>query len=61
MLQRALEEMTDNRYRIITSNLHTARRAVINLLVREGLDTLVKGKNVGWKQGVNLGKRNTQT
>jgi putative transposase len=57
---RALEEITDVRNRVITSYLHTASRAIINLLAREGIGTLVIGKNVGWKQEVNLGKRNNQ-
>ncbi len=57
---RALEEMTDVRHRRIQSYLHTASRAIINLLVREGIGTLVIGQNVGWKQEVNLGKHNNQ-
>lgn len=57
---RTLEAMADVRHRRIQSYLHTASRAIIDLLVREGIGTLVIGKNVGWKQGVNLGKRNNQ-
>ncbi len=58
---RALDQLTDHRHRAITSYLHTASRAIINRLVREGIGILVIGKNVGWKQKVNLGKRNNQT
>jgi putative transposase len=58
---RALDELTDHRHRAIESYLHTASRAIIDLLVREGIGTLVIGKNVGWKQEANLGKRNNQT
>jgi putative transposase len=57
---RALAEMADVRHRRIHSYLHTASRTIIDLLVREGISTLVIGKNVGWKQEVNLGKRNNQ-
>jgi putative transposase len=57
---RALEEMADARQRVVTSYLHTASRAIIDLLVRERIGTLVIGQNVGWKQEVNLGKRNNQ-
>jgi putative transposase len=57
---RALEELADARQREITSYLHTASRAIIDLLVREGVGTLVIGKNVGWKQDVQMGKRNNQ-
>ncbi len=58
---RALDELTDHRQRTITSYLHTASRAIITLLVREGIGTLVIGKNVGWKQAANMGKRNNQS
>jgi putative transposase len=58
---RALDELTDHRHRAITSYLHTASRAIIDLLVKEGIGTLVIGKNVGWKQEVNLGKQNNQS
>lgn len=57
---RALDHLTDHRTRAILSYLHTASRAVIRLLLQEGIGTLVIGKNVGWKQQVRLGKRNNQ-
>lgn len=57
---RALDELTDHRQRAILSYLHTASRAIINLLVQEGIGTVVIGKNDGWKQEVNMGKRNNQ-
>ena len=57
---RALDNMTDARHRAIESYLHTASRAIINLLVMEGIGTLVIGKNDGWKQGGQMGKRNNQ-
>jgi putative transposase len=57
---RALEELTDVRNRVVTSYLHAASRAIINRLIHEGIGTLVIGKNDGWKQEVNLGKRNNQ-
>lgn len=57
---RALEAITDKRNRIITYYLHTASRAITNLLIQRGIGSLVIGKNDGWKQEVNLGKRNNQ-
>src|SRR5215469_3823499 len=45
----------------ITSYLHTASRAIIELLAKEGIGTLVIGKNVGWKQEANMGKKNNQS
>jgi putative transposase len=58
---RAFDEMTDARQRAITSYLHTASRAIIALLAEEGIGTLVIGKNVGWKQEANMGKKNNQS
>jgi putative transposase len=58
---RSLEERTDHRTRSITSYLHTVSRAIIELLLREGIDTLVIGKNDFWKQEVNLGKKTNQS
>jgi putative transposase len=52
--------MTDARTRRITSYLHIASRAIIDLLVHEGIGTLVIGKNDGCKQQVRMGKRNNQ-
>lgn len=57
---RAIEEITDKRHRVITYYLHAASRTIINLLVREGIGSLVIGKNVEWKQAVHMGKRNNQ-
>jgi IS605 OrfB family transposase len=57
----ALDELADHRHRAIESYLHTASRAIINLLVQEGIGMLVIGKNVGWKQEVNMGEKNNQS
>src|SRR5215467_2144544 len=48
------------RNRRVDSYLHTASRRIIDLLVSEGIGTLVIGKNPLWKQEANLGKRNNQ-
>src|SRR5215469_9092148 len=58
---RALDEVTDARQRAIISYLHTASRAIIDLLVKEGIGTLVIGKNMGWKQEANMGRKNNQS
>jgi putative transposase len=49
-----------NRARQIDHYLHTASRRIIDLLVSEGIGTLVIGKNPLWKQEVNLGRRGNQ-
>ena len=57
---RRMEHLTIKRTRRIDHYLHATSRQIINLLVREGIGTLVIGKNDGWKQGVEMGKRNNQ-
>ncbi len=55
-----LEAITDNRNRRIRTELHRCSRLVIDSLIEAGIGTLVIGKNEGWKQAVNLGKRTNQ-
>jgi putative transposase len=55
-----MERITNTRTRRIDHYLHTASRRIIDLLVTEGIGTLVIGKNPNWKQEVNIGKRNNQ-
>ncbi|MDQ2887590.1 MAG: transposase [Chloroflexota bacterium] len=55
-----MERLTNTRNRRIDHYLHTASRRIIDLLVREGIGTLVIGKNDAWKQEANMGKRNNQ-
>jgi putative transposase len=55
-----MERITKRRTRRIDHYLHTASRRIIDLLVSEGIGTLVIGKNPNWKQEVNIGKRTNQ-
>ena len=55
-----LERITDKRNRRIKHQLHLASKAVIGLLLAEGIGTLIIGKNAFWKQEVEMGKRNNQ-
>jgi len=57
---RQLERITTKRNRRILHYLHTASRRIIDLLVQEGIGTLIIGKNPLWKQEVEMGKRNNQ-
>ena len=57
---RQLDRITTKRNRRISAYLHTASRRIINLLVSEGIGTLVVGKNPYWKQEVELGRKNNQ-
>jgi putative transposase len=56
-----LERLTTRRTRRIDHELPTASRRIIDLLVAEGIGTLVIGKNPLWKQEANLGRRTNQT
>jgi putative transposase len=55
-----LEQLTTRRTRRIDHELHTASRRIIDLLVAEGIGSLVIGKNPLWKQEANLGRRGNQ-
>ena len=57
---RQLDRLTTKRTRKIMHYLHTASRRIIDLLVAEGIGTLVIGKHECWKQEINIGKRNNQ-
>jgi len=55
-----MERMMIKRNRRINHYMHTASRFIIDLLVAEGIGVLVIGKNDGWKQDIEMGKRNNQ-
>ena len=55
-----LDRLTDRRNRRIRYELHLASRRIIEWLVRERIGTLIIGKNDGWKQAINLGRRTNQ-
>jgi putative transposase len=55
-----LDRMTIKRNNQIEDFMHKASRWVINYCSENNIDTIVIGKNEGWKQEVNLGKRNNQ-
>jgi IS605 OrfB family transposase len=55
-----MERLTNKRNRPIDHYMHTASRWIIDDLVAHGIGTLVIGKNEGWKQGANMGKRTNQ-
>ncbi|GET42244.1 RNA-guided endonuclease InsQ/TnpB family protein [Microseira wollei] len=57
---RKIQQLTHKRNCKIDNYLHNASRFIINHLVANRIGTLVIGKNDGWKQEINLGKRNNQ-
>ena len=60
LTSRQLDQITTKRNRRVDTYLHTASRRMIDLLVSEGIGTLVIGKNPLWKQDVSLGRKNNQ-
>jgi putative transposase len=55
-----MERLTTKRTRRINHYLHAASKSIIALLGEEGIGTLVIGKNLLWKQEVELGRVNNQ-
>jgi len=55
-----IQKLTLKRNNKIKNYLHNSSRYIINQLVSNDIDTLVIGKNVGWKQEINIGARNNQ-
>jgi putative transposase len=55
-----LNRITNKRTRRIDNYLHTTSRRIIDLLVAEGIGTLVIGKNPLWKQDPNMNRKNAQ-
>lgn len=56
-----LQRITDKRRERLDYFTHCSSRYVINYCLENGIDTIVIGKNDGWKQEVNIGKKNNQT
>ena len=55
-----MERITNHRNRQINHYLHAASRAIIDFLVKEGVGTIIVGKNPFWKQEADMGRRNNQ-
>jgi putative transposase len=55
-----IQRLTRCRNQKIENYLHQASRSIINLLRERKIGTLVIGKNVQWKNEINLGKQTNQ-
>ena len=55
-----IKKLTEKRNNKINDYLHKSSRMVVNLLVSMDVSILVIGKNAGWKQNINIGKKNNQ-
>ncbi|WP_082797541.1 RNA-guided endonuclease InsQ/TnpB family protein [Neobacillus drentensis] len=56
-----LEHLHQNRFLKIKDVFHKASNIVVKLALEENIHTIIIGQNKGWKQEVNIGKRNNQT
>ena len=55
-----LQNLTLKRNNKIKDYFHKASRYIVNQLVNQSINTLIIGKNNGWKQETNMGKVNNQ-
>ena len=55
-----MERLTNKRNRRIEHYMHTTSKRIIDLLVKEEIKMLIIGKNDGWKNGIEMGKKNNQ-
>ena len=56
-----IAQLTFKRNRQVKDFLHKASYQIVEYAVRECLESIVIGKNVGWKDSINIGKKNNQT
>jgi putative transposase len=55
-----MELITNKRNRQVNHYLHAASKSVIDFLLKQGVGTIIVGKNPLWKQEAGTGKRNNQ-
>lgn len=56
-----LQKLDEKRNAKVNDFMHKASRSIINYCVKHKIDTIIIGKNEGWKQNLNIGKKNNQT
>src|SRR5215469_13085971 len=57
---RQMEQFSTRRNRQVNHYLHEALKRIIDFLVKEGVGTIIVGKNPLWKQEAGMGRRNNQ-
>jgi putative transposase len=55
-----ITNLNNKRNNKVTDYLHNASRLLVNQLAIKRVSTLIIGNNKGWKQDINIGKRNNQ-
>ena len=56
-----IKNLYNKRNNQLTDIFHKLSKRIVNLLVENKIGNLVVGYNKGWKDSINLGKRNNQT
>jgi putative transposase len=57
---RQMEQLTTTRNRQVNHYLHAASKRIIDFLVKQGVGTIIVGKNPLWKQEAGMGRKNNQ-
>lgn len=57
---RRLINLTRKRNNKVKDYLHKASKEIVSMCLKDSINTLIVGHNDGWKQEVNMGKRNNQ-
>lgn len=60
-ISKRIQSLYFKRDNFIKDYLHKTSRYIINLLIKNKIGTLVVGYNSGWKDSINISKRNNQT
>lgn len=55
-----ISRLTNKRNNKITDYMHKSSKHIINYCKENNIDNIVVGRNTGWKQEINLGKRTNQ-
>jgi len=55
-----MQRITTKRNRQVNHYLHAASKSIIDFLVKQGVGTIIIGKNPLWKQETRMGRRNNQ-
>jgi IS605 OrfB family transposase len=55
-----MERITNKRTRQVNHYLHAASKTIIDFLLKQGVGTIIVGKNPFWKQEADMGRRNNQ-
>lgn len=55
-----LKRLVNKRNNKVNDYLHKASRHIVDMLVREDIRCLIVGHNLGWKDSVNMRRRNNQ-